>query len=110
MSRIRSNAAEYPVTSAFRPVRLNRSWMYSSSTSQKYSLPLDARNHLTEEASGQHARSRSLTARLHSYCHAISRVAFRQRHRLTRSTSWRRTGTKRWRGRRPLRVKAPMVS
>ena len=45
VSVMSSNAPLYPCTSAFNPVRLKRSTMYSSSTSQKYSLPLLARNH-----------------------------------------------------------------
>lgn len=35
-------------TSALRPVRLNRSRIYSSSTSEKYSLPLVERNHVIQ--------------------------------------------------------------
>ena len=35
-----------------RPVRLNLSWMYVSSTSQKYSLPLRLQNHAIHEICG----------------------------------------------------------
>jgi hypothetical protein len=44
-SVIRSYASEYCGTSEFRPVKLNRSRMKSSSISQKNSEPFRERNH-----------------------------------------------------------------
>lgn len=86
---MRSNAAEYPETSAFKPVKLKRSTMYSSSISQKYSLPLDARNHLGDrDARGSRPVSRELGTRRDEV--------------LTRSTSWCRI-VKRTVTSRPLR-------
>lgn len=91
MSVIKSSAAEYPCTSALRPVRLKRSRMYSSSTSQKYSLPFEARNQLCGGRSVSVCCSEE--GSLGGY-----RKEGRKR---TKSTSWRKRRRKRGRG-RPL--------